>query len=808
LLRQAGFPVELVFGLGAGAARTSEVDAAEDRLRAASVAVLAALRAVPEPAARALAAEVGQLRPPRPRLSRRFGDLPELAEYRSALAARDAAVAEFDAEHGRLQDSARAAVFRAFRDDPRLRGVLLLSNDDQYDVLARALNRNDRPQWTRKERRRADLFTLYLQRVTTKNETNAHFGPISVGSFADSGGLSWTDGGPEHPTAYFSHWAAEELGRVLAERPGLWPHVRPRRAPLALLTDDGAVVLHESTTDTGLTADWTFTRRPPRSLTGPERWLLDHADGATPVSELAKLWSGDAAELDAAARTLRADRLLIAHFEVPVGEPDPLAALVAVLPPEHPDTAEVVVRLTALRGLVDAFAAGSHDERVRRLAELKERFTELSGSPATRFAGRHYADRGVLHEETLSTVDDVVAGPWLREFVTGELSLVYDVLLTGPRHRITRERRILADWFAGRFGSGAEVSLERFYAGYFADRAELCRQAAEVDAEVDALDADLVGLLTDGARPGDREVVVDRDRVERFLAGLPTGPGAVCNPDLMLAADSRADLVAGRFLAVVGDCHAMRELLTHTSVAPLLAARHPRLAEEITELYRGLVEPDEVLCDVMRTHLDKTDAQLTLPVPDIEFLGRSPKDRRDVLPAHRLRLRHNGSDLHLGSDDRPGRLRLLAPPATGPSIARDPLAAFSFPRHFGGLALRGGDAAHLPRFRCGRVVLQRELWRVDCAELLADDAAAGFRAVTRLRQRLGLPRYVFAKHPGEPKPVFVDLESPLLVAQLGRLARSRTGSVLITEMLPGPGQLWLTRGGRAHTSEVRFAVFG
>ena len=51
----------------------------------------------------------------------------------------------------------------------------------------------------------------------------------------------------------------------------------------------------------------------------------------------------------------------------------------------------------------------------------------------------------------------------------------------------------------------------------------------------------------------------------------------------------------------------------------------------MVRLYQGLLDEDEMLCDVVRLHLDKTDAQLVYPVPDVEFSGRSAKERRSVL---------------------------------------------------------------------------------------------------------------------------------------------------------------------------------
>jgi hypothetical protein len=65
---------------------------------------------------------------------------------------------------------------------------------------------------------------------------------------------------------------------------------------------------------------------------------------------------------------------------------------------------------------------------------------------------------------------------------------------------------------------------------------------------------------------------------------------------------------------------------------------------------------------------------------------------------------------------------------------------------------------------------------------------------------------VFARTDGEGKPIYVDLDSPLLVRQLTRFA-ARADLVRFTEMVPGPDELWLRAGGRSYTSELRFAAF-
>jgi hypothetical protein len=211
----------------------------------------------------------------------------------------------------------------------------------------------------------------------------------------------------------------------------------------------------------------------------------------------------------------------------------------------------------------------------------------------------------------------------------------------------------------------------------------------------------------------------------------------------------------------------------------------------------------------VRRHSAKTDARILLPMPDLELYGRSGKTGPDVLRPADLLVRVGGKRTELRARGR--RVRLLACPAGSPSILGDPLAAFAFPRQFGGAIVSLGRRIHVPRVTCGRVVLARQQWRVPSDRVApgsASDEAGDFAAARRLRHDFGLPNPVFAKSPAEPKPVYVDWDSPVLVRQLVRMARSAGGRHIdFSEMLPGREQLWLRADDGRFTSELRCALF-
>ncbi|MFJ2770490.1 lantibiotic dehydratase [Streptomyces sp. NPDC087300] len=830
VLRQAGFPMEVLDPL----VDTASVDEArallESRARLSSSArdLKPVLRQHRLPGCPQSASRVGQLRPlPGRELRRATGALPE--EAARTLHTYQAYAEEFVREQGAFAarhrtrlDRARTAVAEAFGDE-RLRQVLLLSNDAAYPEFAAWLD-TFRGEPGRHTRRMTDLLAMYLQRVATKNETHSHFGPFTVGRVGAAPGIAWAAERELERRTLFSHWAAEKLAQSAAAMPGLLDFVRPRRRPLSFLRD-GRIDLYAFTTRDGLDTEWNFQHLGGRTATAHEQWLWRRCDGERTLRELRAEWHAELGSptpvpFEQVLKEMVAREWVVAEFEIPVGDHEPLAALRRQLlsaPPEQ--AAPMLSAIGHFEEDLARFATLPLAERPAALAATKARFEKLTGTAANRNSGLHYADRSILFEEAHGEPAGLTIGPDIARFITDELSIVYETVLARPRLRMRRELALLTRWAAERFGTGVEIPLDRLYSEFFRDRGALAEKCAAVEAELAALDRVIADALL-GAGDLDRpEVVVARDRMEAILAARPRTPAAVVDPDVLFAAASRRDLREGRFTAVIGDCHAVREVMTHTSFGPLVQERAPELLPEVYEGYQSLLDDGEVLANLSRGHPDKSSTQLIYPCYDLEVYGRSGQSRDRVVQPSQLYVVLRAGRLELRAHGVEGRLRLMAPPAGGPSIRQDPLSPFAFPRHFGGAGLDAPTLRHIPRIRCGRVVLQRETWRVPAARLrgaaafdgpagpTGGEEAAEFVAACRLRADLGLPRHVFVKVPGEPKPIYVDWQAPLLVRQLCRLAGREDGTLEISEMLPTPDQRWLRVRGQRYTSELRCAVF-
>ena len=76
-----------------------------------------------------------------------------------------------------------------------------------------------------------------------------------------------------------------------------------------------------------------------------------------------------------------------------------------------------------------------------------------------------------------------------------------------------------------------------------------------------------------------------------------------------------------------------------------------------------------------------------------------------------------------------------------------------------------------------------------------------------------MPRFVFFKAPVEPKPCYLDFESPILVDIFCKMVRrtqeaeSQDRIIEVSEMLPRPDQTWLTDAENNHySSEFRLVA--
>jgi len=800
-LRSAGFPADTVLALAteraaAAAARVGALEQAVDqRRRAAAAACEALLPDARGAASGALARALRRLAAGQP--AEPSPDVP--APARAALEAAQAADAELAAARAALTDelardtaAARRALQALLASGPMREALVWQNRRAVRGSVAGFLRRA--PEDAGSKMREYDrLLATYAQRYCVKNETIGFFGPVGWADWSERPGLAVTPAPLARRTVYFEHWAVDLLARHLAAAPELRRHLAPRRNP-AVRVDGETLHLSDG-------------RALP--LPVPFARLLAACDGETSAAELARRAASERAwQLDHADEALEAlgelaDKGLVTWtIELPTGDPRPERALRALLE-GVPDRAasrpalDALDRLESARAEVAA-AAGDADRLDGALASLERTFEELTGAAATRREGETYAGRGLVYEDCVLG-SRIEVGADLRAALAEPLELLLQAARWYTSEIARRYRALMSEIHGELAGADGAVDLIRF-------RARLDPHLARSGAEAPPIVAEVARELRARWRrllaPADGERQITRRAADLrpaaadlFAAPGPGWPGArYHSPDVLIAATGADAISRGDYQLVLGELHiAVNGFLTHVALE-----QHPDRDSLVRARERDLPDPGVAPVE-SREHATRAD---NCPVARHDLhveLGatRSIRPRSQVLAVADLVVRKDAGGLWVATRD--GRRRFDAVAFFEQDLA------FACINEFGVL----GGARHTPRVTIDRLVVARERWRFDADELAFARRAtpaerlAGAQA---WREAHRLPRFLFARVPREPKPVYVDLSSALFVEILAKWARAG-GAVTLSEMLPDHDRIWLPdTSGRRYSCELRLAV--
>jgi hypothetical protein len=732
---------------------------------------------------------------------------PETASAADAILAREREPAadqrrlaeEFHSRYDAALSAERLAVCERFVRDEELRDTLFSLNPNSCEMIEHWLDRisPDPADWRVKDRAKLDPLTLYLQRMCAKNDSTGHAGPFTVGTFdPDTDGLHGTEVPLRHH-AFLARWAAETILDWYTATHPIPAVATPRRAPGTAIAGRTVDYLHLNHTQHGDIKLVVGQRNQPIELSAAETEIFTRCDGTRTVAEIS---AAVGLEAGPSVTRLAGLGLVIPGPEIPYGVADPMPILERLAASE--DSPELRELVSGCAQCLRAQAAGDRAERghaLQRLAQLLERTT---GTASERGRGGFYQDRALVYEESVGRLDPLVLGRTVTERVREALPLITDTFLFLPRLRHRLDHDVLAEWFATRFPAGT-ASVNDYLRGFADDESSLAPAFDRVECTINAWHdrlRDASGAV--GSVPPDDVL----EGLQKFLAVHGPRLPAVCNIDLMLAAAPGRTGLTDPNRLVVSEVHADEELLTHGMFAPFAAAVHPTLAEEVLAAYQGLLSDGEILMNATVRHANKTFARHPVRCPDIEAADRSPLGpglRRQFAD---LVVCLGPGGLRLAERATGRTVRLITVPLSWLRLPHNPLEIFGFPRRRTGALFEVRPGETLREVAFGDLVLSRRSWSVAAEQLRARNARDAFLAVRRLRDQVGLSRHVFARTDGEGKPIYVDLDSPLLVRQLTRFA-ARADLVRFTEMTPGPAELWLRVGGQSYTSELRFAAF-
>jgi hypothetical protein len=715
---------------------------------------------------------------------------PIVADYAWAVTHATAAESELEVALEGEIDAARKALFEEAR--KYLPRQLMFSAGGVRELLnvllAPTFSNGTIPRRNTRARERERHLLLYLQRICAKNDSFSEFGPTSWGKAdAASGSVTFSaDPGITTRETFLERWTAHALAAAMNRDPAVCDELAPRLNPNGRLSGDTFIFA-----DTGEAIE----------LTNEEQETLGACDGSTRAYAIAP-------EL---LRSLLQRKVIRCEVEVPALEPYAFAVLHNDVLRWRPSEARdrwlgIIEPMAALPGL---FART--DSTPARQEILDEARSQFSAIGIEREGGeRHlYSARNPIGEECFREayfrIDDAMlnevateAGPWI-DLWRDSYAFVAS--------RVAAGLRSVFDKMPARDGA---VPLPAFLRACESARLAATGPGLVVLAHLAFQEVKAEFRLMMGPH---------RDKTEYELTGEDcafvrntfeyakfdeyTYPSA----DLQIAATSSEAIKRGEYQWLLAELHPPAALLHHGAYwsCPDKDALHAAFAQTIVDkpnFHFGFFAADFTAHTAIRIF----DA-----LPDrTNFVSaqRGNPRWRTVSPAEAEVFVDAGSG-DVGVRNRATREYLG-------SFARAWLIPLGFhPFQF-------GMAPHMPRLRCGNVIVQRRAWTVAREELGSRDYSGVSQnlvlAVEHLRAAKGWPRYVYIRpteqalrrsgvegRDKDTKPVFIDLESYLFLEIFyGWLCKA--GELEVTEMLPDPNHLlWQEADGR-RTFELRTQI--
>jgi Lantibiotic dehydratase, C terminus./Lantibiotic dehydratase, N terminus. len=726
-----------------------------------------------------------------------------MEEFKSALQRVDEERAHFNETFSQLAGQTSDSI-REIASLPAFREALTWQNRAAIRTALDPLMRKPASGGPRRsqQKQHEELIASYWQRYCVKNDTIGFFGPVGWARFVPQGDPVAAEPGTQITTArkvYWEGWAIEALGAVIASRYKIQQWIAPILLPFLRV---GNTVLYHPTFG-------------PIRVSPKQTAVLRLCDGRETAENIAKkilqtpVGRGQSESDIYAILNEMADKgIVFWKFNIPMG-PHPERTLREAL--ERIDDAKIRSHAINLLDEMDLArvrlesSAGDPEKLDLAFENLEQTFTRLTSLSATRNQGKTYAGRTLVYEDCRRDCE-VLLGPELLKSIAAPLS----PLLESAR------------WFTAQVASVYKSRIaETFH--------EIARSTGNATVNAADLWGKTMPMFFDGANEligpvqqefqrrwdrilqlGDaREPVIYssgelRGRVaEEFPLSEPGWAGArYHSPDIMIAAHSEEAIRRGEYLFVMGEMHVSKNTLDaslfvnqHPSPEDLYAAVDQDLKLKVVPLGFKTVEQG---CRTTPSLVGGTSFRL-------EYLADSfiaDRDKAIALSALLLE-NHNGE---LIARTRDGQFCMHWIDLVGGLLSLHVIECFKV------IAPR----PHTPRITIDRLVLKRESWRFQPADLGFAQCSVPAERFLQARiwaQKHGIPRFAFFKVPVEGKPAYVDFDSPILVDIFAKMIRRTLDAGLpdatvdVSEMLPDPTQAWLPdANGQRYTSELRIVA--
>jgi len=727
------------------------------------------------------------------RLAVRAGNVPvttgesppnESVAYGAAVTAVAAAETRFQETLEGELGSARLALLQSTRE--ALARYLVFGGAGVREVLAELMtNRNlessGLPPRKKKERARERHLLLYLQRVCAKNDTLSEFGPGGWGKInQDMGGVSLSPvPGFTAREAFLERWTAHGVAATLNADPAVRAELSPRLHPNGRV--DSTQFVFADTSET--------LQLDPKTVE-----ILARCNGVTPAYAFGQ-------EIDALEK-LAAQNMIRWEVEVPALDPSPLDVIVSDILRwrDSPIRTRWLELLQPIAALPSKFAQVEEtSSRAEIMEEARRQLQNLGTARDTpdRFL---YSAANPIGEECFRECHFTIGEDLINE-VTAEAEPWIDLWRDNYAFVASRVAAGLRALFEKAPLQNGALPLPAFLRHCAMLKMPLTGPAMVGLAHFafQEVKAAFRERMRDRPEAEEWELTADdchfiRQNFQYSKFDEFTYPSA----DLQLEARSMEAVGRGEYRWILAELHPPVALLHHGfywSCPDKAALTHALVqgTKGCPSFHFGFFAADFTSTTTVRM-LDAIPDGMSFVAP------QRGNPRWQVIPP---------AEIEVFVDDKNGDvgLRTRGDHKYLGSFARAWVIPLGFhPFHF-------GRAPHMPRLRCGRVIVQRRSWTVTFEELGPGDYTGVSRdlvvAVERQRAEKEWPRYVYIR-PSEQalrrsgaegrdkdtKPVFIDLESYLFLEIFHRWL-TKAGELEVSEMLPDPDNLlWQEPDGR------------
>ncbi|HSS50484.1 MAG TPA: lantibiotic dehydratase, partial [Thermoanaerobaculia bacterium] len=696
-----------------------------------------------------------------------------------------------------------------------------------------AMAKMDPGRWRHDERHAAAKLTAYAARFATKTSPNSVFCATALAWMRGDEATVSGANRPSRVDVLLSVGEARKVSACLGVDRTAWPAIVPRLNPT--LRREG-----------GPAGAWTFWRpvtlRRDSDLEVLSRTkaqpILDlfHDEAARQTLNVPELLStvSERYEIGVEELTPFFERLvdkgfLIAEIEPPYNTRRPLAFVAETMRAADCE-APWLPEIEALERDVEALSALAPEERIAGMDGIEKRLALLPHDQKLKGDVLFRVDTASGLEVTLPERIRADLDVPLRRYIR----------LFAALYPETAFRNAYAARFLTRFSADTEIPLLDLYHGLFEPEPQERPESFPApppgeDGAATLFDRTRAFFATRARAAlaaGEEEVELTDEDWDALVGGLPE-PTWSAGVLFQIAARNPEEIAAGRYRMILNALFGPGIALAR--FAHLLGGPEPDpavnpVSREVARSWQPLAREGAIFAEITYNHFGRSaNAGLrpTLFPYEIELLGERANPDAEVIPLTELTVRWDGTAgrfvLHWNA--RGVEVVPLITSGVSPEgfvsflveIGRQGLQPLAVFPGFGAPGIN-----RWPRFKSGPLVLFRRRWVFASGEAPEppqesgdpDAAGAAFFAQTQeWRHTHALPRYVFLHTPAEPKPFHVDLDSPLAVDLLRRaLTQSEEGAappiLHVTEMLPGPDEMWIADERGRYAAELLLHLSG